>query len=179
MGRSFEILSGNQRVVAQLLDREAPNVARAFTDHLPCESFSVHAKFAGEELIVMVPFFSEPENEIFAVEPGDIGYYPGRQTICIFYGDTEPFGHVSVFAKVTEGLDVLQGLGSRRSCRSARSASRCRRSDDGRRPHRAHRRPRRQGARRARGRAARRGPVGAAAPRRPPPPRPSSPPAAS
>ena len=157
MGRSFEILSGNQRVVAQLLDREAPNVARAFTDHLPCESFSVHAKFAGEELIVMVPFFSEPENEIFAVEPGDIGYYPGRQTICIFYGDTEPFGHVSVFAKVTEGLDVLKDLGSRDPAGRARSASRCRRSDDGRRPHRPHRRPGREGARRARG-----------APRRPP-----------
>ena len=177
MGRSFEILSGNQRVVAQLLDREAPNVARAFTDHLPCESFSVHAKFAGEELIVMVPFFSEPENEIFAVEPGDIGYYPGRQTICIFYGDTEPFGHVSVFAKVTEGLDVLQDVGCARSCRSARSASRCRRSDDGRRPHRAHHRPRREGARRARGRRRRRPRAARRHARHRP--RPSSPPAAS
>ncbi len=111
MGRSFEILSGNQRVVATLLEREAPNVTRAFCEHLPCESFSVHAKFAGDELIVMVPFFCEPENEIFAVQPGDIGYYPGRQTICIFYGDTEPFGEVSVFAKVTEGLDTLKQWG--------------------------------------------------------------------
>lgn len=111
MARAFEIVSGNQRVVATLLDHEAPNVARRFADSLPCESFSVHAKFAGEELIVMVPFFSESENEIFNVVPGDIGYYPGRQTICIFYGDTEPFGEVSVFAKVTEGLDVLRSWG--------------------------------------------------------------------
>ena len=111
MGSSFEILSGNERVVATLLEREAPNVTRAFTAHLPCESFSVHAKFAGDELIVMVPFFCEPENEIFNVQPGDIGYYPGRQTICIFYGDTEPFGEVSVFAKVTEGLDTLRAWG--------------------------------------------------------------------
>jgi hypothetical protein len=111
VGSSFEILSGNERVVATLLEREAPNVTRAFTAHLPCESFSVHAKFAGDELIVMVPFFCEPENEIFDVQPGDIGYYPGRQTICIFYGDTEPFGEVSVFAKVTEGLDVLRTWG--------------------------------------------------------------------
>jgi hypothetical protein len=111
VARSIEIVSGNQRVVATLLEREAPNVSRRFVDAMPCESFSVHAKFAGEELIVMVPFFCEPENEIFAVEPGDIGYYPGRQTICIFYGDTEPFGEVSVFAKVTEGLDVLRAWG--------------------------------------------------------------------
>ncbi len=109
----------------------------------------MHAKFAGEELIVMVPFFSEPENEIFAVEPGDIGYYPGRQTICIFYGDTEPFGHVSVFAKVTEGLDVLQP-GARRSSRSGRSRVQMREtSDDDRRADAAHRRARRQGAGRA------------------------------
>ena len=118
MGRSFEILSGNQRVVAQLLDREAPNVARAFTDHLPCESFSVHAKFAGEELIVMVPFFSEPENEIFAVEPGDIGYYPGRQTICIFYGDTEPFGARERVREGHGGARRAEGPGAARSCRS-------------------------------------------------------------
>lgn len=109
--KSFEILSGNQRVVATLLEREAPTVTRKFIDSLPCESFSVHAKFAGDELIVMVPFFCESENEIFNVQPGDIGFYPGRQTICIFYGDTEPFGEVSVFAKVTDGLDVLRDWG--------------------------------------------------------------------
>ncbi|MGZ4481571.1 MAG: cyclophilin-like fold protein [Gaiellales bacterium] len=112
MVAQFEIVSGNERVVAGLLHREAPNVSAAFERVLPCESFSVHAKFAGPELIVMVPFFCEPENEIFDVQPGDIGYYPGRQTICIFYGDTEPFGHVSVFAKVTDGLDTLRGWGS-------------------------------------------------------------------
>jgi hypothetical protein len=111
VARSFEIVSGNERVVATLLEREAPNVSREFAEHLPCESFSVHAKFAGDELIVMVPFFCEPENEIFDVQPGDIGYYPGRQTICIFYGDTEPFGFVSVFAKVSEGLDTIRSWG--------------------------------------------------------------------
>ena len=57
----------------------------------------------------MVPFFSEPENEIFAVEPGDIGYYPGRQTICIFYGDTEPFGR---------GERVREGDGGARRARA-------------------------------------------------------------
>ena len=107
----FELTIGDHRVRAELLDDRAPRICQAFRACLPLDSFAVHAKFAGEELIVMVPFFCEPENEIFAVEPGDIGYYPGRQTICIFYGDTEPFGEVSVFAKVTEGLDVLRAWG--------------------------------------------------------------------
>ncbi len=59
----------------------------------------------------MVPFYAEPENEILDVSPGDIGYYPGRQTICIFYGDTQPFGYVSVFARIVEQLDNLKATG--------------------------------------------------------------------
>ena len=49
----------------------------------------VHAKFAGEETIVMVPFFAEQENGKTDVVAGDIGYYPGRQTLCLFYGETQ------------------------------------------------------------------------------------------
>lgn len=97
--------------MAELLDKKAPNVVAAFEKSLPCKAFATHAKFAGDELIVMVPFFCNPENEILNVEPGDIGYYPGRQTICIFYGDTKPFGKVSVFAKIVEGLDQLRPVG--------------------------------------------------------------------
>ncbi len=81
------------------------------TQCLPLKSTAIHAKFAGREIIVMVPFFAEAENEILDVQPGDIGYYPGRQTICIFYGDTTPFGKVSVFAKITKGLEKLHDIG--------------------------------------------------------------------
>ncbi|MGQ0669062.1 MAG: cyclophilin-like fold protein [Actinomycetota bacterium] len=102
MPRAFEFVVGNERVVCDLLDAEAPRVAESFVRSLPVDSFSVHAKFAGDELIIMVPFFDDPENEIFWVKPGDIGYYPGRQTICVFYGPTEPFGQVSVFARARE-----------------------------------------------------------------------------
>jgi len=112
MPRAFEVVVGNDRVVCDLLDAEAPQVAESFVDSLPVDSFSVHAKFAGDELIVMVPFFEDPQNEIFWVKPGDVGYYPGRQTICIFYGPTEPFGQVSVFARAREEhLPVLRKWG--------------------------------------------------------------------
>ncbi|MFQ5784918.1 MAG: cyclophilin-like fold protein [Alphaproteobacteria bacterium] len=111
MGRRFTMDFGGSRVVAELIEDKAPNVCRAFTRALPAKVFTAHAKFAGEELIVMVPFFCNPENEILDVKPGDIGYYPGRQTICIFYGDTRPFGHVSVFARVVEGLGKLRPVG--------------------------------------------------------------------
>ncbi len=112
MPRAFEILVGNDRAIFDLLDDAAPRVCESFARSLPIDSFSVHAKFAGDELIVMVPFFEDPENEIFWVKPGDVGYYPGRQTICMFYGPTDPFGQVSVFARCRkEDLPVLRRWG--------------------------------------------------------------------
>lgn len=111
MTRSFEIRVREDAARAELLDDDAPDICNAFYDALPIQGFCVHAKFAGEELIMMLPFFAGAQNEILDVVPGDIGYYPGRQTACMFYGDTEPFGHVSVFARVTENLEAFQGWG--------------------------------------------------------------------
>ncbi|MGH2498095.1 MAG: cyclophilin-like fold protein [Ktedonobacteraceae bacterium] len=113
MSKRFVINVGGTRVIAELLEREAPALSQCMWENLPIDSFSVHAKFAGHELIVMVPFYAEPENEILNVQPGDVAYYPGRQTICIFYGDTTPFGHVSVFARIIERLDDLKATGDR------------------------------------------------------------------
>lgn len=113
MPKRFVINVAGTRVVAELLEREAPVLSQCMWENLPVESFSVHAKFAGRELIVMVPFYAEAENEILNVQPGDVAYYPGRQTICIFYGDTQPFGHVSVFARIVERLDDLKATGDR------------------------------------------------------------------
>jgi len=113
MGRHVTMKIGGRTITAELLEDEAPNVCAAFADSLPCESFSTHAKFAGEELIIMVPFYSNAENEILNVKAGDIGYYPGRQTICIFYGGVTPFGKVSLFARVVEGLPGLKSVGQK------------------------------------------------------------------
>jgi hypothetical protein len=96
----FELTIGDQRVRAELLDDRAPRICQAFRACLPLESFAVHAKFAGEELIVMVPFVAADENPATSVAPGDIGYYPSRQTLCLFYGQIMPFASVTVFARV-------------------------------------------------------------------------------
>lgn len=113
MPRRFILNIGGTKAIAELLEQEAPAISRHIWESLPMDSFSVHAKFAGQEMIIMVPFYAEPENEILDVQPGDIGYYPGRQTICIFYGVTTPFGYVSVFARVVERLDDLRATGDR------------------------------------------------------------------
>ena len=103
---------GGRPVRLMLLDDAAPTICSAFRACLPLDSFAVHAKFAGEELIAMLPFYEGPENEVPSVAPGDIGYYPARQTLCLFYGEIVPFASVSLFARVhPDDLGAAQEAG--------------------------------------------------------------------
>lgn len=113
MGERFVLTVGTERAVCELLDAQAPGIARKFAEHLPIESFAIHAKFAGGEMIVMLPFFADPENEILSVSQGDIAYFPDMQTLCLFYGDVVPFGKVSVFARVVENLSGMRRIAER------------------------------------------------------------------
>jgi hypothetical protein len=110
---ALRIICDGEVIEAELLEREAPTICATLQAILPVDGTMVHAKFAGEETIVMVPFFAEQENPKLNVVAGDIGYYPGRQTICLFYGETQPFGEVSYFARVRTNLEGLARCGRR------------------------------------------------------------------
>jgi hypothetical protein len=109
----FRLVCEGEIVEADLLEDDAPRICGYLRSILPMDGTMVHAKFAGEETIVMVPFFAEQENPKLNVVAGDIGYYPGRQTICLFYGETKPFGEVSYVARVRSNLDGLARCGRR------------------------------------------------------------------
>jgi hypothetical protein len=111
MGTQIVMTVGSHVATAELFTEAAPSLCRAFLETLPIDTFTVHAKFAGNELIAMLPFFHENENKALAVDPGDIGYYPNRQTLCLFYGDITPFGTVSSFARVVDGLEAMRRAG--------------------------------------------------------------------
>src|SRR5262245_52828192 len=107
------LMCEGETVEVDLLEDDAPRVCAYMRSVLPMDGTMVHAKFAGEETIIMVPFFADQENPKLNVVPGDIGYYPGRQTICLFYGETKPFGEVSYFAHVRSNLEGLARCGHR------------------------------------------------------------------
>jgi hypothetical protein len=109
----FRIICEGEVVEAELLEDDAPRICGYVRSILPMDGTMVHAKFAGEETIVMVPFFAEQENPKLDVVAGDIGYYPGRQTLCFFYGRTQPFGEVSYMARVRSNLEGLARIGRR------------------------------------------------------------------
>ena len=94
----------------ELLEEAAPKSCAGLKEMLPLKTILGHAKFANEEVIFMVPRLFERENIVNSVSPGDVGYYPDRQTICIFYGEIVPFAQVGLIGRVRDGLDVLREI---------------------------------------------------------------------
>ncbi len=115
MGKIFEMEMGGEVVRAELLSDDAPETCAAFERAMPTTTFGVNAKFAGDETIAMLPFYAPPgENQVPSVGPGDIGYYPRSQTLCLFYGEIMPFAYINLFAKVVpEDLDKAVAAGKR------------------------------------------------------------------
>ncbi|MBI3978004.1 MAG: DUF3830 family protein [Chloroflexi bacterium] len=111
MGTRFHVRIGSEECVCELMDDDAPRLSAAFRRALPVKGFASHAKFGGEELAVMLPFWAEAENRIRLdgnVE-GDVGYYPGKQTLTIFYGHVTPFGKPGgVLALLVEGKEAMR-----------------------------------------------------------------------
>ena len=100
-------------IIALMLLSLAKVASQAVAQDLNVVPWPSDAKFAGGEMIVMLPFTADPENEILSVSRGDIAYFPEMQTLCLFYGDVVPFGKVSVFARVVENLDGVRRVAER------------------------------------------------------------------
>ena len=113
MTETVRLTVGEATLKLRLLTDEAPNTCRAFLESLPVDSAAIHAKFAGDEFYFMIPRLVDPENSVSRVEPGDVVYYPDRQTVCIFYGDIVPFAQAGLIARVEEGLEQLKAVGPR------------------------------------------------------------------
>ena len=112
--REIEITFLTEKVIATLLDREAPHVAEALWQSLPFETFAIHAKIAGPEIMAQAPFFVEfGENEVQPQEAGNITFWPDRQNICLFYGSCPGLGPTSLVARVTENIEGLKAAGKR------------------------------------------------------------------
>jgi hypothetical protein len=104
----IRIDAGGRYCTIDLLAAEAPETVKGLLEVLPLDTVITHAKFAGEELILMLPRLFERENMVSSVSPGDVCYYPDRQTICIFYGGIVPFGYAGRFGRVSADGGLLK-----------------------------------------------------------------------
>ncbi|MHC4445959.1 MAG: cyclophilin-like fold protein [Planctomycetota bacterium] len=108
-----QISSGKQKAVIELFEDRAPRTTQKILDLLPITVPLCHAKFAGDELMFMIPAVIEPEFFKSTIESGDVLYYPIQQTICIFFGDhIVPFGQgpFNAIGRIAEGTADLEQL---------------------------------------------------------------------
>jgi len=99
--------------VIELFEDHAPRTAQKISRLLPITVPLCHAKFAGDELMFMIPAVIEPEFFKPSIEAGDVLYYPIQQTICLFFSDhILPFGQgpFNTIGKIVEGMTDLAQL---------------------------------------------------------------------
>ena len=80
-----QIRSGNFNANIELFADRVPQTLQKLQPLLPISVPLCHAKFAGDELMFMIPAVIEPENFKPSIETGDVLYYPIQQTICLFF----------------------------------------------------------------------------------------------
>ncbi|MCL7454923.1 MAG: DUF3830 family protein [Anaerolineae bacterium] len=108
MAREIRILIGNEECRAELLVEEAPRTCAAIEEALPLSGVLSHAKLVDREVFFPVPFFiDEPEN-LKVSEKGDIAFWNGRQSVCIFFDDMVPLGATPTFGRITANLEGFQ-----------------------------------------------------------------------
>ena len=108
-----QIQSGKQKAVIELFEDRAPQTTQKIRQLLPITVPLCHAKFAGDELMFMIPAVIEPEFFKPSIEPGDVLYYPIQQTICLFFGDhIVPFGQgpFNTIGRIAAGSADLEQL---------------------------------------------------------------------
>jgi hypothetical protein len=107
MGKELTILIGNEECTAEMLNDVAPRMCEIIERALPLEGVLTHAKLVDREVFFQVPFFiDEVENPKWS-EKGDLAFWNGRQSLCIFYDDCTPLGYTPTFARVTQNLEGL------------------------------------------------------------------------
>lgn len=116
------------KLIAELLDTDAPDTAEAFWRMLPIREYCEHAKFSGFVLSILpdIPSIHKAENSrAVGVVPGQIVFNPHlnnktwhKREVSIIYGVAamrDSFGTApcNLFAEIREGLDELREIGVR------------------------------------------------------------------
>jgi hypothetical protein len=113
MAKKTLLSIGKHNAGIELFEDRAPQATLQIWNLLPIQVPLCHAKFAGDELMFMIPAVMEPEFFKETIEAADVLYYPIQQTICLFYGkNIVPFGSgpFNAIGRITEGLADLAQL---------------------------------------------------------------------
>jgi hypothetical protein len=106
--KEITVLIGKEECTAELLTEEAPHICAIIEDALPLRGVLSHAKLVDREVFFPVPFFIDEQENPKVSEKGDLAFWNGRQTLCIFYDDMIPLGATPTFGRITGNLTGFQ-----------------------------------------------------------------------
>jgi len=88
----------------ELIRHLAPRTVDSITKTLPIEG---RAALWKEEVYFEIPIKMGDEKAKPKVEKGTIAYWPMGNSLCIFYGDTQPYSPVNIIGRVTKNLKIF------------------------------------------------------------------------
>jgi hypothetical protein len=99
--KELKLTLNGKEFYADVFEDKAPKIVAALEALGKFDSPLISAKICNEEIYYFTDaFLDEFENPQYDQEPGNIGFFPKRQCICIFYGDLDAVGYCNVFAKI-------------------------------------------------------------------------------
>lgn len=82
----------------------APRTIEAIMRKLPVEG---RAALWKEEVYFEIPVKMGEEKAKPTVEKGAIAFWPMGSALCIFYGESQPYGPVNILGRVTKNLELF------------------------------------------------------------------------
>jgi len=82
----------------------APRTVEVIVRKLPVEG---RAALWKEEVYFEIPVKMGEEKAKPTVEKGAIAFWPMGSALCVFYGETQPYGPVNILGRVTRNLELF------------------------------------------------------------------------
>ena len=102
-------IEGIGEAEGELVRHLAPRTVDAIAKRLPIEG---RAALWKEEVYFQIPVKLGKEKAEPKVEKGAVAYWPMGNSLCIFYGSSQPYSPVNIVGKVTKNLELLEQVKS-------------------------------------------------------------------
>jgi len=103
------VLEGLGEAEGELIRFLAPRTVEAILRKLPVEG---RANVWKEEVYFEIPVKMGNEKAKKIVEKGMMAYWPLGNSICIFFGETQPYSPVNVIGKIDKNLELFEKVKS-------------------------------------------------------------------
>ena len=92
-------------VSGELIRTKAPRTAEAIFYNLPIKG---KVSLYGDEIYFKAGINIGKEKPVKTVSSGDIAYWPMGDSLCLFFGETQPYSEVNLCGRLIPPFDILK-----------------------------------------------------------------------